>query len=423
MEDRSYIRPDHIMDGCTNVLDVLVKRGYLAQCNDLEGLHDYLDTPGRRFYIGFDPTANSLHIGHFLQMMVIAHMQSAGHHPIALIGGGTAMIGDPTGRTDMRPIMTRETIDEHQSQFVDQLGLLVDFSEGHGESLNNADWLMKLNYLEFLREIGTHFSVNHMLSAECYKRRLEEGLTFLEFNYMLLQAYDFLHLFETCDCRIQFGGDDQWSNLLAGSDLIRRKHRANAYVTTFKLLTNADGTKMGKTANGALWLDAKKTSPFEFYQYWRNIEDVKVCETMSLLTFTPYEEIEEYQKLEGAELNPIKKLLAWRITALIHGREAADAAQKQAEELFEGQGRSALMPSHTLRRSDLSDTKLIDFCVDAKIFPSKGEGRRLIQQGGVYLNEMAIDSFDRCFEASDFESGEAILRRGKKKHYRIVIED
>lgn len=420
--DQSYLPPKQLMDGFENVLDLLKARGYLAQCNDEAGLRAYLQTPGRRFYIGFDPTADSLHIGHFMQMMIMAHMQSAGHCPISLIGGGTSMVGDPSGRTDMRPMMSKETIDSRKESFKKQFGIIVDFEQEGSLILDNADWLCRIPYLDFIREIGRHFSVNHMLAAHCYKSRLESGLTFLEFSYMLLQAYDFLYLFSHHDCRIQFGGDDQWSNILAGADLIRREKQEQAFVATFVLLTNSDGVKMGKTVSGALWLDSSKLPVFDFYQYWRNVDDAKVLEVMRLLTFTPLEEIRSYETLRGAELNPIKKLLAWRITALIHGKEAADQAQKQAEELFEGGGRSDNMESYELSRDALGELKILDFLAEHHLVPSKGEGRRLIQQKGISLNEHPFDDPFRVFTEADFPNGECILRRGKKKYYRILCK-
>ncbi len=420
--DKSYLVPETIMDGYDNVLDLLEARGYLAQCNDKDGLREYLSVKGRKFYIGFDPTASSLHVGHFMQMMIMAHMQSAGHIPLSVIGGATARVGDPSGRTDMRPMMSDETIDSHKEKFKEQLGIIVNFEQDGAKILNNLDWIGSITYLDFIRNVGKHFSVNHMLAAHCYKSRLETGLTFLEFSYMLLQAYDFLHLFNEHDCRIEFGGDDQWSNILAGADLIRREKQEQAYAATFTLLTNSDGVKMGKTVGGAIWLDKEKTSVFDFFQYWRNIEDCKVLEVMRLMTFTPLEEIKSYEKLEGAELNPIKKLLAWRITALIHGKEAADEALKQAEDLFGGKGKSDNMQTFVLNKNDLASLKVLDFIALNKILPSKGEARRMLQQNGIYLNDQAISDIDRVFVMEDFDNNECILRRGKKNYYKIVIE-
>jgi len=323
-----------------NVYDLLKDRGYLAQVTHETEVRELLGKPGVTFYIGFDPTADSLHVGHFVQMMVMAHMQKAGHRPIALIGGGTAMIGDPSGRSDLRQIMTTETIQHNGDRFKEQMKILIDFSDGKALMINNADWLLKLNYVDFLRDIGPHFSVNRMLTAECYKNRMEQGLTFLEFNYMLMQSYDFLVLYRQHQCQMQLGGDDQWSNILGGVDLIRRKDQGAAFGMTFRLLTTSAGTKMGKTAKGAVWLDPVKTSPFEFYQYWRNIDDADVMNCLKLLTFLPLDEIAEYARLQDAAINEAKKRLALEVTTIVHGSEAAAAARSQAEDLFEKGGRS-----------------------------------------------------------------------------------
>ncbi len=407
----------------TNVLDTLKARGFIAQTTNEDALRELLEKPGATFYIGFDPTADSLHVGHFLTMMAMAHLQRAGHRPIALMGGGTGMVGDPSGRTDLRQVLTPETIRHNVNRFKEQMRILLDFTDDKAIIVDNADWLLQLNYIEFLREIGAHFSVNRMLTAEAYKQRMEKGLTFLEFNYMLMQAYDFLELFRRYDCRIQFGGDDQWSNILAGIDLVRRKEAKEVFGLTFNLLTTGAGTKMGKTAAGALWLDADKTSPFEFYQYWRNVDDADVIKCMRLLTFLPLEEIAEYEKLHDAEINLAKKKLALEVTAIVHGQENAEQAQKQAEELFEGAGTSATMPQTTVDSSALGSAMLLDVLVEAKLIPSKGEGRRLVQQNGLRLNDEVVSDFAYILSESDFHKGEAIVKKGKKTFHKLVISE
>lgn len=405
-----------------NVYDLLKDRGYLAQVTHETEVRELLGKPGVTFYIGFDPTADSLHVGHFVQMMVMAHMQKAGHRPIALIGGGTAMIGDPSGRSDLRQIMTTETIQHNGDRFKEQMKILIDFSDGKALMINNADWLLKLNYVDFLRDIGPHFSVNRMLTAECYKNRMEQGLTFLEFNYMLMQSYDFLVLYRQHQCQMQLGGDDQWSNILGGVDLIRRKDQGAAFGMTFRLLTTSAGTKMGKTAKGAVWLDPVKTSPFEFYQYWRNIDDADVMNCLKLLTFLPLEEIAEYARLQDAAINEAKKRLALEVTTIVHGAEAAAAARSQAEDLFEKGGRSEQMASTVLAQADLeAGLPLLDALLMAKLIPSKGEGRRLVAQGGITLNDAVITDFARLLMPDDFGAGEAIVRKGKKTYHRFTI--
>lgn len=405
-----------------NVFDTLKERGYLAQVTHEQEVRELLGKPGAVFYIGFDPTADSLHVGHFVQMMVMAHMQQAGHKPIALLGGGTGMIGDPSGRSDLRQVLTVESIQHNVNRFREQMKILIDFSNDKAIMVDNADWLLDLNYIEFIREIGSQFSVNRMLTAECYKQRLEKGLTFLEFNYMLLQAFDFLMLFRKHNCQLQLGGDDQWSNILAGVDLVRRKDQGASFGMTFKLLTTSAGTKMGKTAGGAVWLDPNKTAPFDFYQYWRNIDDADVVNCMKLLTFMPMEEIAEYAKLEDSAINEAKKKLAWEVTAIVHGRETADSVKKQAEDLFERGGRSDDMPSTSISTDDLiKGPLLLDIMLEAKLIPSKGEGRRLIQQGGVYLNDTQINDFTRVLTESDFAYNEAIIRKGKKVYHRLTL--
>ncbi len=405
-----------------NVYDLLKDRGYLAQVTHETEVRELLAKPGVTFYIGFDPTADSLHVGHFVQMMVMAHMQRAGHRPIALIGGGTAMIGDPSGRSDLRQIMTAETIRHNGDRFKEQMKILIDFSDGKALMINNADWLLKLNYVDFLRDIGPHFSVNRMLTAECYRNRMEQGLTFLEFNYMLMQSYDFLVLYRQHQCQMQLGGDDQWSNILGGVDLIRRKDQGAAFGMTFRLLTTSAGTKMGKTAKGAVWLDPAKTSPFEFYQYWRNIDDADVINCLKLLTFLPLAEIAEYATLQDAAINEAKKRLALEVTTIVHGAAAAAAARTQAEDLFEKGGRSEQMASTAIRPEDLAaGLPLLDVLLAARLIPSKGEGRRLVSQGGITLNDEVITDFARLLTAGDFTAGEAIVRKGKKTYHRLTI--
>ncbi|MDD2457240.1 MAG: tyrosine--tRNA ligase [Eubacteriales bacterium] len=405
-----------------NVYDLLKDRGYLAQVTHEMEVRELLGKPGVTFYIGFDPTADSLHVGHFVQMMVMAHMQQAGHRPIALIGGGTAMIGDPSGRSDLRQIMTAETIQHNGDRFKEQMKILIDFTDGKALMINNADWLLKLNYVDFLRDIGPHFSVNRMLTADCYRNRMEQGLTFLEFNYMLMQSYDFLVLHRQHQCQMQLGGDDQWSNILGGVDLIRRKDQNAAYGMTFRLLTTSAGTKMGKTAKGAVWLDPDKTSPYEFYQYWRNIDDADVINCLKLLTFLPLPEIGEYAKLQDAAINEAKKRLALEVTTIVHGANAAAAARAQAEDLFEKGGRSEQMASTDLGKSELAaGIPLLDALLAAKLIPSKGEGRRLISQGGITLNDVVITDFARLLTPADFSTGEAIVRKGKKAYHRFTI--
>lgn len=406
-----------------NVFDTLLERGYIAQTTNEEAIRERLATPGATFYIGFDPTADSLHVGHYLTMMAMAHLQRAGHRPIALMGGGTGMVGDPSGRSDLRQVLTPEVIRHNVERFKEQMKIVIDFSDDKAIIVDNADWLLKLNYIDFLRDIGAHFSVNRMLTAECYKQRMEKGLTFLEFNYMLMQAYDFLELFRRFDCRFQFGGDDQWSNILAGIDLVRRKEAKEVFGLTFNLLTTSAGNKMGKTASGALWLDAEKTSPFDFYQYWRNIDDVDVIRCMKLLTFMPLEEIADFAQLKDAEINQAKKKLAYEITSIVHGTEAAASAQKQAEELFEGAGTSATMPQSTVSQADLGSLGLLDALLEAGLIPSKGEGRRLIQQNGIRINDALISDVAYVLSEADFNDGEAIVKKGKKTHHKLLLGD
>lgn len=405
----------------SSVFDVLQERGYIKQLTHEDEIRELLEKEKVTFYIGFDPTADSLHVGHFMQMMVMAHMQRSGHFPIALIGGGTAMIGDPSGKTDMRRMMTREEIDHNVNCFKEQMSRFIDFSEGKALIVNNADWLLDLNYVNFIREIGVHFSVNKMLTAECFKQRLERGLSFLEFNYMLMQGYDFLELNRKYGCVMELGGDDQWSNILAGVDLIRRKEGKPAYGMTFTLLTNSEGKKMGKTEKGAVWLDKEKTSPYEFYQYWRNINDADVEKCLALLTFLPMDEVRRLGALQGAEINEAKKVLAYEVTKIIHGEEEAEKARSAAEALFSGAGNLENVPTSTITKDSLNKP-VLDVLVELKILPSKGEGRRLIQQNGLSINDTKITDINRTLMEEDFKDGYALIRRGKKNYNRIVVE-
>ncbi|KEI84736.1 tyrosyl-tRNA synthetase [Clostridium botulinum B2 267] len=406
----------------SNVYDILKERGYIKQLTHEEEIRELLGKEKISFYIGFDPTADSLHVGHFLQMMVMAHMQKAGHRPIALVGGGTGMIGDPTGKTDMRKMMTKEQIEHNCNCFKKQLAKIIDFSEDKAIMVNNADWLLNLNYIEFLREIGVHFSVNKMLTAECFKSRLEKGLSFLEFNYMLMQGYDFLELNRKYNCVMELGGDDQWSNILAGVDLIRRKESKSAYGMTFTLLTNSEGKKMGKTESGALWLDPEKTSPYEFYQYWRNVADADVEKCLRLITFLPMDEVRRLSSLEGAEINEAKKVLAFEVTKLIHGEEEAQKAKIAAEALFGGNAKDlGNMPTAYVDKNDLNNL-LVDLLVKCEIFPSKSEARRLIKQGGLYLNDEKVTDMNLVVTEEHVTEDGIMIRRGKKNFNRIVVE-
>ncbi|MGL5243631.1 MAG: tyrosine--tRNA ligase, partial [Sarcina sp.] len=366
------------------------------------------------FYIGFDPTADSLHVGHFIAMMFMAHMQKAGHRPIALIGGGTATIGDPSGKTDMRKMLTKEQIEHNVECLKKQMEKFIDFSDDKAILVNNADWLLNQNYVEFLKEVGVHFSVNRMLTAECFKQRLEKGLSFLEFNYMLMQAYDFYVLNQKYGCKMELGGDDQWSNMIAGVELIRRKVQGEAFAMTCTLLTNSEGQKMGKTVNGALWLDAEKTSPYDFYQYWRNVNDADVQKCLSLLTFVPMDEVRRLSSLEGSAINEAKKVLAFEVTKLVHGEEEAQKAQTAAEALFSGGADMSNVPTVTITKDKLGSA-LVDIIADNKIMPSKAEAKRLIQQGGLSLNGEKVQDFRKTLEESDIQDdGSVLLKRGKK---------
>jgi len=406
-----------------NVYDILKERGYIAQVTHEEEVRELLGREPVTFYIGFDPTADSLHVGHYIQIMVMAHMQRAGHRPIALIGGGTAMIGDPSGRTDMREMMTREIIAKNAQAFKKQMSRFLDFSDGKALMENNADWLLDLNYVQFLREIGVHFSVNRMLAAECFKARLERGLSFLEFNYMLMQAYDFLELYRRHGCRIQMGGDDQWSNILAGVDLIRRVEGAEAYGITFTLLTTSDGQKMGKTRAGAVWLDPNKTSPYDFYQYWRNVDDADVKKCLALLTFLPMDEVNRLGNLPGEQINEAKKVLAYELTKNVHGEEEAIKAQKAAEALFGGGGDLDTVPTTEITADEFREnSNILDLLHSIGFIPSKGEGRRLITQGGLYVNDERVESIEHQLTREDLRNGSLLVRRGKKTYHRIVVK-
>lgn len=404
------------------VFSELKERGIIAQLTNEEKIQDLLENhKGVKFYIGFDPTADSLHVGHFVQIMVMAHMQRAGHVPIALFGGGTGMIGDPSGKTDMRKMLTKETIQHNINCFQKQMSKLVDFSGGKAIMVNNADWLMNLNYIEFLREVGVHFSVNRMLAAECYKQRLERGLSFFEMNYMVMQSYDFLELNRKYDCCLELGGDDQWSNIIGGVELIRRAEGKEAYGMTFKLLQTSDGRKMGKTEKGAVWLNPEKTSPYEFYQYWRNVDDADVTNCMKMLTFIPMDEIREYEKLEGSEINKAKEVLAFEVTKLIHGEEEAIKARDAAKALFSNNANSDNMPTTTLTDADFENGAItvIDAMVKAGLVKSKGEARRLITQGGVSVNDNKVSAIDEVITCEDASKG-VVIKKGKKIFHKIV---
>lgn len=407
-----------------NVFDILEERGYISQATHKDEIYEMLGKPGVTFYIGFDPTADSLHVGHFVQMMVMSHMQKAGHRPIALMGGGTAMIGDPSGRSDMRQMMTVETIDHNVECFKKQMGKVVDFSDGKALIVNNGDWLRNLNFMDFMREIGPHFSVNRMLTAECYKQRLEKGLTFLEFTYMLMQSYDFYYLHQKYDCCLELGGDDQWSNIIGGVELVRRKDQAQAYGLTFTLLTNSEGKKMGKTAKGAVWLDPNKTSPFDFFQYWRNIDDADVIKCMKLLTFMEMDEINEYAKLTDSAINEAKKRLAFEVTKIVHGEEIALQVKKQTEDIYENKGRSDDMKTTEVDATGVANgtIQIADVLVEAGLMKSKGEAKRMISQKGVYLNDIALEDQFYALKESDFTNGEAIVRKGKKVFHRLLLK-
>ncbi len=406
-----------------SVFEELKARGMIAQMTNEEKIKEKLEKEKIKFYIGFDPTADSLHVGHFVQIMVMAHMQRAGHTPIALFGGGTGMVGDPSGKTDMRKMLTKEEIQHNIDCFQKQMSRLIDFSNGKAIMVNNGDWLLNLNYINFIREIGVHFSVNRMLAAECYKQRLERGLSFFELNYMLMQSYDFLELNRKYDCELELGGDDQWSNIIGGVELIRRADQKEAYGMTFTLLQTSEGKKMGKTEKGALWLDPEKTTPYEFYQYWRNVNDADVIKCLKLLTFLPLEQIAEYELLEGSELNKVKEILAYEVTKLIHGEEEALKAQETARALFSKGTDSANMPSTNLNEQDFTDgtVSIIDLLVKTSLAPSKGEARRLIQQGGISVNDKKVTDINAGVSIQDIADSGIIIKKGKKVFHKVTL--
>ena len=404
------------------IYDELVARGLIAQVTDEEEIKELINNGKAVFYIGFDPTADSLHVGHFMALCLMKRLQMAGNKPIALIGGGTAMIGDPSGRTDMRQMMTVETIQHNCDCFKKQMSKFIDFSDGKALLVNNADWLMDLNYIDVLREVGPHFSVNRMLTAECYKQRMERGLSFLEFNYMIMQSYDFYALFQKYGCNMQFGGDDQWSNMLGGTELIRRKLGKDAYAMTITLLLNSEGKKMGKTQSGAVWLDPNKTSPFEFYQYWRNVGDADVLKCIRMLTFLPLEEIDKMDSWEGAQLNTAKEILAFELTKLVHGEEEAKKAQEGARALFSG-GNAANMPTAKLTEDDFTEGSIdiLTLLVKSGLVPSKSEARRAVEQGGVAVDGEKVTDIKATFDRSKFEGDGLVLKRGKKNFRKVTV--
>ena len=405
-----------------SVFDVLQERGFIAQVSHEEEIREMLEKEKITFYIGFDPTADSLHVGHFIALMAMAHMQRAGHRPIALLGGGTGMIGDPSGKDDMRKMLTPEFINHNIECFKKQMSKFIDFSDGKALMVNNGDWLLNLNYVNLLREVGTHFSVNHMLAAECYKKRWDKGLTFFEFNYMIMQAYDFYTLHKNFNCVLQMGGDDQWSNMLAGVELIRRKDQKPAFCITCKLLTTSDGRKMGKTEKGALWLDAEKCSPYDFYQYWRNVDDSDVEKCLALLTFLPMDEVRRLGAYKDEKINDAKKVLAYEVTKLIHGQAEADKAVKATEALFGGGADMDNVPTLEITEADKTD-KLVDLLTAQKVFSSKREARQMIAQRGLYLNNAAVEDPEFALTPELFaEDGGVLIRKGKKKYYRIVVK-
>ena len=408
----------------SSVYDVLKERGFIAQCTYEEDLQKALENEKVTFYVGFDPTADSLHIGHYIPIMAMAHMQKFGHRPIALVGGGTAMIGDPSGKTDMRKMMTREMVDANASAIKKQLSRFISFDDDKAIMADNADWLLGLNYVEFIRDIGAHFSVNRMLTAECYKQRLERGLTFLEFNYMLMQSYDFLMLNQKYGCTVQMGGDDQWSNMLSGADLIRRKERKDAFAMTFKLLLTHDGKKMGKTVAGALWLDPKKTSPYDFYQYWRNVDDEDVEKCLALLTFLPMDEVRELGALEGSEKNKAKRVLAYEVTKMVHGEEEANKAQQAAEALFGGGAAAGSMPTTHITEAQLDeDARVTTWAVNCGLCKSRGEARKTVEGGGLYIGDEKVSDVNKTLTWAELQGEGVLLRKGKKSYHKLVAAE
>ena len=404
--------------------DELVARGLIAQVTDEEENKDLNNNGKATFYIGFDPTADSLHVGHFMALCLMKRLQMAGNKPIALIGGGTAMIGDPSGRTDMRQMMTPETIQHNCDCFKKQMSRCIDFSEGKALMVNNADWLMDLNYIDVLREVGAHFSVNRMLTAECYKQRMEKGLSFLEFNYMIMQSYDFYTLYQKYGCNMEFGGDDQWSNMLGGTELIRRKLGKDAYAMTINLLLNSEGKKMGKTQSGAVWLDPEKTSPFDFFQYWRNVADSDVLKCIRMLTFLPLEEIDAMESWEGAQLNQAKEILAFELTKLVHGEEEASKAREASHALFAGGGDSAHMPTVELSSADFADgdMDILSLLVKTELAPSRSDARRAVEQGGVSVADEKVTDIKTAYNADSFGADGLVVKRGKKKFVKVIVK-
>jgi len=404
--------------------DELVARGLIAQVTDEEEIKELINNGKATFYIGFDPTADSLHVGHFMALCLMKRLQQAGNKPIALIGGGTAMIGDPSGRTDMRQMMTPETIQHNCDCFKKQMSRFIDFSDGKALIVNNADWLMDLNYIDVLREVGAHFSVNRMLTAECYKQRMEKGLSFLEFNYMIMQSYDFYTLFQKYGCNMEFGGDDQWSNMLGGTELIRRKLGKDAYAMTINLLLNSEGKKMGKTQSGAVWLDPEKTSPFDFFQYWRNVSDSDVLKCIRMLTFLPLEEIDAMESWEGAQLNQAKEILAFELTKLVHGEEEATKAREASHALFAGGRDSAHMPTVELSAADFADGDLdiLALLVKTELAPSRSDARRAVEQGGVSVADAKVTDIKTTYSADSFGADGLVVKRGKKKFVKVLVK-
>ena len=407
-----------------NVFDLFKERGLIAQATDEASIRELLGKEKITFYTGFDPTADSLHVGHFMQLIIMRYMQQAGHRPIVLLGGGTTMVGDPTGKTDMRKMLTQEQIQHNADEFKKQMSKFIDFSEGKAIMANNADWLLGLNYVDFLREIGVHFSVNKMLTAECVKTRMEKGITFLEFNYMLMQSYDFLHLAREYGCKMQFGGNDQWSNIIGGVELNRRCDNRDVYGMTFTLLTTREGKKMGKTQSGAVWLDPNKTSPFDFFQYWRNVSDADVLKCIRMLTFLPLEEIDAMESWEGAQLNQAKEILAFELTKLVHGEEEANKAKEASHALFAGGGDSAHMPTLELTAADFADGDLdiLALLVKAELAPSRSDARRAVQQGGVSVADEKVTDIQTTYGADAFGADGLVVKRGKKKFVKIVVK-
>ena len=404
--------------------DELVARGLIAQVTDEEEIKDLINNGKATFYIGFDPTADSLHVGHFMALCLMKRLQMAGNKPIALIGGGTAMIGDPSGRTDMRQMMTPETIQHNCDCFKKQMSRFIDFSEGKALMVNNADWLMDLNYIDVLREVGAHFSVNRMLTAECYKQRMEKGLSFLEFNYMIMQSYDFYTLYQKYGCNMEFGGDDQWSNMLGGTELIRRKLGKDAYAMTINLLLNSEGKKMGKTQSGAVWLDPEKTSPFDFFQYWRNVADSDVLKCIRMLTFLPLEEIDAMESWEGEQLNQAKEIIAFELTKLVHGEEEANKAREASHALFAGGGDSAHMPTVELSSADFADgdMDILSLLVKTELAPSRSDARRAVEQGGVSVADEKVTDIKTAYNADSFGADGLVVKRGKKKFVKVIVK-